>query len=332
VIFVTSLAVGSVPVSPWQAIAAITGNGQTGMAAEVVRNLRLPRALAGFACGALLSVAGALLQILLRNPLADPYILGVSGGAATFALLAMLLMWPVWGVDAAALAGAVCAVGMILVVARRAFAGSPGRFGGMSAGGGGVGGVVSGTAPTLLLAGVVLAAGWGALVTLLLSVASDTQLRGMVFWLTGDLNGASHPWPAVVSLVLVVGLAMVAAPRLNVLLRGDAVAHTLGIAVAPLRWRIVLLASVATAAAVTTAGTIGFVGLVVPHVLRLSFGNDQRMLLPASALAGGALTMAADLVARTIVAPVQLPVGALTAAMGVPLFIWMLIGGHGRGR
>lgn len=287
------------------------------MAGEVVRTLRLPRAMAGFACGALLSLAGALLQILLRNPLADPYVLGVSGGAATFALAAMLLMWPMWAVDAASISGALVAILIILLVARRAF----GR-GGPSSGVAGTGAAT----PSLLLAGVVLAAGWGAMITVMLSLAPDTQLRGMVFWLTGDLNGVTHAAPALIALVLALAVAMPMAPKLNILLRGEALAHSLGVAAQPLRLRIIVVASLASAAAVTTAGTIGFVGLVVPHVIRLSFGNDQRMLLPAAALAGGTLTMAADLAARSLLAPIQLPVGALMALIGVPLFIWILLG------
>jgi len=286
------------------------------IAAEVVRTLRLPRTMAGFACGALLSLAGALLQILLRNPLADPYVLGVSGGAATFALAAMLLMWPVWAVDAASISGALVAILVILLVARRAF--------GRSMSSGAVG--TAAATPSLLLAGVVLAAGWGAMITVMLSLAPDTQLRGMVFWLTGDLNGVTQAAPALISLVLALAVAVPMAPKLNILLRGEVLAHSLGVAAQPLRFRIIVVASLASAAAVTTAGTIGFVGLVVPHLIRLSFGNDQRMLLPAAALAGGTLTMAADLAARSVLAPVQLPVGALMALMGVPLFIWILLG------
>jgi len=150
-------------------------------------------------------------------------------------------------------------------------------------------------------------------------------LRGMLFWLTGDLNGGAMPWVALVALVIVLVAIVPAASRLNVLLRGDAAAQALGVAVMPLRLRVYLVASLAAAAAVTTAGTVGFVGLVVPHMLRLAFGNDQRMLLPASMLAGGAGVMAADLVARTAIAPAQLPVGAMTALIGVPAFLWMLL-------
>jgi iron complex transport system permease protein len=171
----------------------------------------------------------------------------------------------------------------------------------------------------------VTAAGWGALITLMLAVAPENRLRGMVFWLTGDLNGVALPWTALIVLLVVLTAIVPAAPQLNVLLRGDATAQALGVPVARLRLRVYLAASLAAAAAVTTAGTIGFVGLVVPHVLRLAFGNDQRMLLPASALGGGLAVMGADLVARTVIAPAQLPVGVITALIGVPVFLWMLL-------
>ena len=291
-LFVASLSIGSVPMSPWQALASLVPHGGDALFADIVRTLRLPRALAGFACGALLALAGSLLQVLLRNPLADPYVLGVSGGAAGFALVAMIAGGAWWLVDVSAFAGS--------LVSRDA-------------------------SPRLLLTGVVIAAGWGALVTLLLSLAPDARLRGIIFWLTGDLNGVSTPWFAWGALLLAACIALPAAPQLNVLLRGDATALALGVPVARLRVRIYLVASLAAAAAVTTAGTIGFVGLVVPHALRLAFGNDQRMLLPAAMLAGGGGVMAADLLARTAIAPAQLPVGVMTALIGVPVFLWMLL-------
>jgi iron complex transport system permease protein len=177
----------------------------------------------------------------------------------------------------------------------------------------------------LLLTGAVIAAGWGALITLLLTLAPDNRLRGMLFWLTGDLNGVGVPWLALAALAAVLVAIVPAAPQLNVLLRGDAAAQALGVSVMRLRLRVYLVASLAAAAAVTTGGTIGFVGLVVPHALRLAFGNDQRMLLPAAALGGGVAVMGADLVARTVVAPAQLPVGVITALIGVPVFLWMLL-------
>jgi iron complex transport system permease protein len=313
-VFVASLAIGSVPVTLGQALHALVPATSSmpnvnDMASEIVRTLRLPRALGGFACGALLAIAGALLQVLLRNPLAEPYVLGVSGGAAAFALVAMMVGAAWWAVQASACAGAFVSILLVLGLARRElWRGEP-----------------QDSSPRLLLTGAVTAAGWGALITLLLTLAPEASLRGMLFWLTGDLNGTGMPWPALIALALVLAFGVSAAPRLNVLLRGDAAAQALGVPVLRLRVGVYLAASLAAAAAVTTGGTIGFVGLVVPHMLRLAFGNDQRMLVPAAALAGGLAVMGADLVARTVAAPTQLPVGVVTALAGVPVFLWMLL-------
>jgi len=313
-VFAVSLLAGSVPVTAHDALVGVSPfhagvNLGANMGAEIVRTLRVPRALAGFACGALLALAGALLQVLLRNPLAEPYVLGVSGGSAAFALIAMIGGCVFWAVQASAFAGAFASIVLVLGLARRElWRGEP-----------------QDSSPRLLLTGAVTAAGWGALITLLLTLAPDTRLRGMLFWLTGDLDGAGMPWAALGALALVLVIVVPVAPQLNVLLRGDAAAQALGVPVRRLRLRVYLVASIAAAAAVTTGGTIGFVGLVVPHMLRLAFGNDHRMLLPAAALAGGLGVMGADLVARTVAAPAQLPVGVVTALAGVPVFLWMLL-------
>ncbi|WP_369062932.1 FecCD family ABC transporter permease [Burkholderia gladioli] len=322
-VLVAALTLGSVPIPPRQALGALFASaGGDPLAGEIVRTLRLPRALAGFGCGALLALAGALLQVLLRNPLAEPYVLGVSGGAAGFALAAMIAGAAWWWVDAASFAGALLSVALVLGLAHRSLRLGPAR--------GTVRDTVREASPRLLLTGVVVAAGWGALITLMLSIAPDSRLRGMVFWLAGDLGSAAPPWFALIALACALLAALPVAPQLNVLLRGELGAAALGVSVARLRLRLYLIASLAAAASVTTAGTIGFIGLVVPHGLRLAFGNDQRMLLPAAALAGGTAVMAADLVARTVIAPAQLPVGAMTALIGVPVFLWMLLRGPGR--
>ncbi|CAH2787933.1 MAG: Vitamin B12 ABC transporter, permease component BtuC [uncultured Paraburkholderia sp.] len=179
-----AIALGSVPLVPMRVFEALLPSSahgaSTDMAAEIVRTLRLPRAVAGFACGALLALAGALLQVLLRNPLAEPYVLGVSGGAATFALVAMIAGCAWWIVDASAFAGTFVSILLVLELARRElWRGEP-----------------QDTSPRLLFTGAVISAGWGALITLLLNVAPDSRLRGMLFWLTGDLNGNAMPWTA----------------------------------------------------------------------------------------------------------------------------------------
>jgi iron complex transport system permease protein len=180
------------------------------------------------------------------------------------------------------------------------------------------------TQTRLLLTGVIVAAGCGALIALMLSIADEGKLHGMLFWLMGDLGQTFTWWPAALALVICLLCVMPFARELNLLSRGLMQAQALGVAVDRLRYSIYLLASLATAASVTTAGSIGFVGLVVPHLVRLATGNDQRLLLPAAVLAGGSLLVLADTAARTVIAPLQLPVGVLTALIGVPLFLFLL--------
>ncbi len=296
-----ALVVGSFRVAPADVLGALFGRAGDG--ADIVIQLRLPRALAGFACGGLLALAGALMQVLLRNPLADPYVLGISGGAGVGAMFAIIVGLPAFGIDGLAFAGA---LGAMLIVF------------GLAHGDG------SWTQTRLLLTGVIVAAGCGALVALMLSVAEEHKLRGMLFWLMGDLGQSARWWPPLLALVVALALAMPFARELNLLARGLLQARALGVAVDRLRYAIYLLASLATAASVTTAGSIGFVGLVVPHLVRLAIGNDQRLLLPASVLAGGSLLVLADTAARTVIAPQQLPVGVLTALIGVPVFLFLL--------
>lgn len=296
------------PSALWQ---ALFDPGQS-VAADVVGKLRLPRALAAFAAGGLLALAGALMQVLLRNPLADPYVLGLSGGAAVGALGAMLAGLGTVFVNIGAAGGALLAIVIVFGLARGDFSRRQ-----LSA--------AVDASPRLLLTGVILASGWGAIIALMLTLAPEARLRGMLFWMMGDLNGIDGWAPAAAMLAVAVVLAFAAARDLNVMLRGEAVAHALGVDVAALRRRIYFLAALATALAVTTAGSIGFIGLVIPHALRLLFGNDQRMLLPASALAGGTLLLLADTVARTVVAPMQLPVGVIMSVIGVPSFVFLLM-------
>ncbi|MBE2257476.1 MAG: iron ABC transporter permease [Candidatus Accumulibacter sp.] len=299
---VVALMVGSIPIGPVEVLSTVFGDA-VGTAADVVRSLRLPRALTGFACGGLLALAGALLQVLLRNPLADPYVLGISGGAGIGALLAIVVGFGVTGINGLAFVGALAA--MLLVF-------------GLAHGEGGW------TQSRLLLTGVIVAAGCGAVVTLMLAIAPEDRLRGMLFWLMGDLSQTAEPQLVLSVLALLLLITLPFARELNLLARGADVAQALGVAVRPLRRGVYLAASLATAAAVTHAGAIGFIGLIVPHLVRLAAGNDQRLLLPASVLAGGSLLVVADTLARTLLAPQQLPVGVLTALIGVPVFLFLL--------
>lgn len=295
---------------PWRDTLAILA-GVEHPSRNILLDLRLPRALAGFACGGLLALAGALMQVLLRNPLADPYVLGISGGAGIGALLAMLLGLAGIFIPALAFVGALAAMFLVFGLAR---------------------GDGSWTQTRLLLTGVVISAGCGAVVALILTIAPEQKIQGMLFWLMGDLAQSSTPLPALILLALTLLATLPHARELNLLTRGEHQALTLGVSVPRLRLLIYLVASLATAGAVTAAGSIGFIGLIVPHLVRLAvgsnMGNDYRLLLPAVVLAGGSLLTLADTLARTIVAPMQLPVGVLTALIGVPVFLYLL----GRGR
>lgn len=308
-----ALAVGSVPVSPSQLLATLAGHGDS-TARDVIWQLRAPRAVAGFAVGAGLALSGALLQGLLRNPLADPYVLGVSGGAAVAAIGAIALGLSSGLIQLAAVLGAMATLGLLFILARRALFTRDALES------------EQGTT-AVLLTGVMIASFAAALLSLVLSLAPDARLRTMVFWLLGDLAGATDLRAALIALVAI-GVAFAIAQRhaaaLNLLVRGDLQAYTQGVRVAHTRRTLVLVAALATGAAVTLAGAVGFVGFVAPHLMRLLFGNDQRFLLPASGLAGGTLVVLADTVARSAFAPLQLPVGVLTALIGVPVFLWLL--------
>jgi iron complex transport system permease protein len=301
-LLVLSLATGSLPLSVRELVAALA-SGEPSLARDVVLDLRLPRALSAFAVGGLLAVAGAMLQVLLRNPLADPYVLGVSGGASVFALLAIMIGLPAAGIDASAALGAFAACLLVFAIAQGAGGWTPTR---------------------LLLTGVVVAAGAGSVVSLLLALSDDTGLRGMVFWLLGDLS-RTRRWTWLVVLLAVAAVGGAALGRhLNVLARGVTQAASVGMDVRRFQVLLFLASSVLTGAAVSAAGAIGFVGLITPHVARLVLGSDNRLVLPASALLGGILLMAADLASRVLIAPRQLPVGALTALVGVPLFLALM--------
>ena len=300
--FSLALALGSADISLREAVAALRGQAPDNVR-TLVNDLRLPRALTAFAVGGLLAVAGVLMQVLLRNPLAEPYILGSSGGAAVAALLAMSLGMGSFIVDVSAFGGAMAATLLVFAIAQ---------------------GTGSWTPTRLLLTGVVLAAGFSAATTLLLALSPDQNLRGMLFWLMGDLSFAFDPSRCLVLLGILVIAGTLSARHLNVLARGELQAAIVGLPVRTFRYLIFAAAALATALSVTTVGVIGFIGLVVPHLIRLVAGSDHRLVLPASALAGGALLVIADTLARTIMAPRQLPVGALTAAIGVPLFLILM--------
>jgi len=304
-VFFASLLVGSSGIGAGRVVGALFGGGDDA-ARNVVTIVRLPRIFAAFGVGSLLALAGVLLQALFRNPLADPYVLGVSGGAAVGALLAMIAGAAALSVQLGAVAGAVSAVAIVYFLAR----------------GGGT--------PRLLLTGVVLASACGAVISVLLALADSSRVRGMVFWLAGDLEWAFNPWASALAALAAIVVALLIGRPLNVLAAGELRARSVGLELEVWRSLLFFACAILTAVAVVSAGTVGFVGLITPHAVRLTFRtSDHRIVAPASALLGGTLLALADLVARTIASPRQLPVGAIMALVGAPLFIVLL---RGRGR
>jgi iron complex transport system permease protein len=300
--FTLALTLGSYSISLHDVVQTLIGN-QTGIEQSIVMDLRAPRAYVAFVSGGLLALAGALMQVLLRNPLADPYILGVSGGASVAALLAISFGMGAVFISFSALAGALCSILLVFGLAHSHGSWHPTR---------------------LLLTGVVLAAGWGAVINFILSVTPEQPLRGMLFWMMGDISQASAHISALVVLIFSLVVSFALARQLNILARGDMQASALGVNVKYLRIGLFLLASLLTAFAVMQVGSVGFIGLIVPHMLRMIMGSDHRLLLPACALLGGSLLLIADTFARILIAPQQLPVGVITAFIGVPFFLFLL--------
>lgn len=298
----TGLLFGSVDI-PFLEIAQALLSSADSSVHQIVWQLRLPRVMAAFACGGLLALAGTLLQVLLRNPLADPYILGVSGGAAVGALLAMLMGWGIILVNLTSLAGALAVIALVFGLSFRTGDWNLYR---------------------LLLTGVVLSAGSTALITLILTLAPASDIKGMLFWLMGDVSRAEESLPAWIILIVVMVISMLFSGSLNILGLGQMKAKTLGVAVLPLQLAIYFCASLATVAALMLAGAIGFIGLIIPHAVRLLGVHDFRWLLPLSVLLGGSFLTLADTLARTLWAPQQLPVGVLTALLGVPMLLILL--------
>ncbi len=268
----------------------------------ILWELRFPRLLTAFAVGGLLALAGAWFQVLLGNPLAEPYVLGVAGSASAGAVTGLMFMpESAWVMSAGAFSGAWIGIVTVMLFSHL----GPNR---------------------MLLAGVVLAAFWSAVLALLLALLPERGLFRAFSWMMGDLSHSDLPIP-VLLLAWAIALAsgLILSRSLDVLLLGERHAEALGVDVKSLRQRLLLLASAVTALAVTAAGTIGFVGLVIPHLMRLLFGSLHKMVLPASAIGGGLLLVLADSAARTVIAPAELPVGILTAIIGVPVFLWLLL-------
>ena len=306
------LAVGSVPLSTSDVWRALIGVGDPG-ALAIVNDLRLPRVTLGIVVGAGLAASGTALQATLRNPLAEPYLLGVSGGAAVGAVLALVLGLTGPGVvPLAAFGGAMLAVLLVLLVARAASGRADPRI--------------------LLMAGVVVGAFCTAAIMVALATAPEGTVRGALWWMMGSLGDAQWSGVRWIALYVSGGIACLAwwGRDLDVLALGEDAAASLGIDVERVTRRIYLVASLLAAATVAGAGLIGFVGLIVPAIARALGTRSTRETVLASALAGGTLVVVADLIARTVVRPNELPLGAVTALVGVPFFLWRLRAGVSR--
>jgi iron complex transport system permease protein len=299
---------GAVHLGFGELLAALAGKGDP-RTISIVQGLRLPRVILAALCGGALALSGVTFQALLRNPLADPFILGVSSGAATGSVAAVVLhldeLGP-WVVPIAALLGA---LGAVLLVFR--VASVPGRR----------------LDPrTLLLAGVIVGAFGNAAILLFLTFADVESFRSAIFWMMGSLASATWSYVLVLAVPLAIALPLLigSARALNLMAVGESTAAALGVQVDRVKYTGFLLAALLAAVAVAVSGVIGFVGLVVPHAVRLLWGSDHRVLIPCAALLGATFLVLADLVARTAAAPAELPIGVITAFVGVPFFILLL--------
>lgn len=273
----------------------------------ILLSIRLPRILFAGVVGAALSLAGVVFQAVLRNPLADPYILGISGGAAVGAIIGILVGAGAvpFGIAGLAFLGSLLTIVTIFGVA---------------------GTRTDGRTNTLLLTGVIINAFFSAVIMFLISISSSDRLHSVFFWLMGDLSLAEKSEVLFTGLFLLAGFIVMFmhARSLNLLLTGEETAMQLGVDVEKTKKILLVTASMTTAAAVSVSGTIGFVGLIIPHLLRLTLGPDHRLLLPAAVLFGASFLAAADTIARVVLAPVELPVGVVTALCGAPYFIYLL--------
>jgi len=309
VIVVLSSLIGSQSLPLRSSLCALTGASNCGLSPEqhaILFDLRLPRIVLAGVVGMCLAAAGAAYQALLRNPLAEPYLLGVSNGAAVGTMMALVFFGAYeWSRPVLAFAGALLATVFVYRLAR-------GR---------------AGTTPErLILAGIIVTTFLSSAIVFLTALMDATRIRSFTFWLLGDLSGATTGSLALTFVVALIGVALLAAHArpLNLMMLGERDAFDLGVETNRVRITVFVAASLLVGASVASSGSVGYVGLVVPHLVRLSFGGDNRLVIVAAALAGAVFVIVADTVARTIIAPRELPVGAITALIGAPLFIYLL--------
>jgi len=303
-----ALGIGAVPIAPAELLKVLTGRSSDVTLHTILWELRLPRVLLALLVGGALGMTGAAFQGLLRNPLTDPYVVGVSSGAAVGAALAYLLGWHLrgygLGVSLLAFASGLGVLTLVIALSR-----ANGQL----------------QIASFLLMGVAISASLWGMVTLLLLLAGEDMAR-VLYWLLGGLLNAD--WQRVAGaapLMVLGGVALMSQARgLNLYTIDEEVALHLGVPAERLKWTVLLAGALMTAAAVAVAGIIGFVGWLVPHLLRRIVGGDHRLLLPLSAMGGGLLLLWSDTLARTLTRPAELPVGVITALIGTPLFIWVL--------
>lgn len=309
IVFVAAALVGSQRLPFTSTLCALTGQTDCGLSSEqraILFDIRLPRILLAGAVGICLATAGAGYQALLRNPLAEPYLLGVSNGAAVGTMVALVFFGTrEWSRPVMAFAGALAATFVVYRLARGRAGATPER---------------------LILAGVIVTTFLSSGIVFITTLMDATRIRSFTFWLLGDLSGTTSSLLAITFLAALIGVVVLAlnARSLNLMMLGERDAFDLGVEVGRVRITVFVAASLLVGASVASSGSVGYVGLVVPHLVRLSFGSDNRIVIAASALAGAAFVILADTVARTIIAPRELPVGAITALIGAPLFVYLL--------
>ncbi|MBW1712212.1 MAG: iron ABC transporter permease [Deltaproteobacteria bacterium] len=305
-VFLFCLGLGTVDISTAQVWAWLGGRLEEGSAAVILTNFRLPRLLLAALVGISLSLSGTVFQGVLRNPLAEPFILGVSGGAAAGAVLSLVMsLGGTWTTSLLAFAGALTTVFLVLGIARWR-----GRM----------------ETATLVLAGVMVNAFFTAVIMFVISTTTDQKLHAIMFWLYGDLSGArlDQLWLLAVVSLAGGGVLFSYSRQLNLISAGDQTAAALGVNVERTKLVLLTLVSLLCGVTVSLSGLIGFVGLMVPHLVRMVLGADHRLLLPAAGLFGASFMIAADTAARTVISPIQLPVGVVTATLGAPFFLLLL--------
>jgi len=313
VVAILSISLGTADIGLIKILRGIFGwvsdpvRGWTDTDRVIVFQVRLPRIILAGIVGAALSVAGVVFQSLFRNPLADPYILGISSGSAVGAILAIIsgAGLSFLSIPAASFCGALLTIMLVLGIARTGY-----RF----------------QTNTLLLAGVIVGSFFSAIIMFLVSITQDERLHSIIFWLMGDLSLSKYNEIIIVTPFVIVGCLIIYlhAHPLNLIVTGEETALQLGVEVERVKRLLLITASLITGVVVSVSGVIGFVGLIVPHMMRMVFGSDHRLLLPVSGLFGLSFLVLADTIARTIIAPVELPVGVITAIFGAPFFIYLL--------